>query len=89
MGAVSFFRNLKSHKPNEYHRLIQGVLSLRRYYSDSIINSACIRADRFGCYSFKSVKKICEQGLFETPAEIDTSAIGGGYGNNLRDYDRN
>ena len=89
MGAVSFFRNLKSHKPNEYHRLIQGVLSLRRYYSDSIINSACIRADKFGCYSFKSVKKICEQGLFETPAEIDTSAIGGGYGNNLRDYDRN
>ena len=89
MGALSFFRNLKSHKPNEYHRLIQGVLSLRRYYSDSIINSACIRADKFGCYSFKSVKKICEQGLFETPAEIDTSARGGGYGNNLRDYDRN
>ena len=89
LGAVSFFRNLKSHKPHRYHRLIQGILSLRKYYTDSIINSACIRADRFGCYSFKSVKKICEEGLFEAPAEINTSAIGGGYGNNLKDYDAN
>ena len=46
------------------------------YYSDSIINSACIRADKFGCYSFKSVKRICEEGLFEVSSETNTSAVG-------------
>lgn len=87
-GAVAFLNNLKSFKPNEYHRLIQGVISLRRYYTSSQIDAACMRADRFGCYSFKSVKRICEQGLFEVPADTDISVTGGGYGNELSSYDK-
>jgi len=86
-GAVSFFHNLMLNKPKEYHRLIQGVLSLRKLYSDSRIDSACLRADKFGCYTFKSVKRICEEGLFEVPADPNISVTGGGYGNNLKDYD--
>ena len=85
---INFLNNLKSFKPNEYHRLIQGVISLRRYYTSSQIDAACMRADRFGCYSFKSVKRICEQGLFEVPADTDISVTGGGYGNELSSYDK-
>ena len=86
--VVAFLNNLKSFKPNEYHRLIQGVISLRKYYNNSQIDAACMRANRFGCYSFKSVKRICEQGLFEVPADTDISVTGSGYGNELSGYDK-
>ena len=77
----------KHNKPTEYHRLIQGIFSLRKLYSDYKINAACKRADMFGCYSYKSVKRICEDGLFETSNNTDISVTGGGYGNDLRVYD--
>ncbi len=85
--VLRFFINLKHNKPTEYHRLIQGIFSLRKLYSDYKINAACKRADMFGCYSYKSVKRICEDGLFETSNNTDISVTGGGYGNDLRVYD--
>ena len=78
---------VKHNKPTEYHRLIQGIFSLRKLYSDYKINAACKRAIIFGCYSYKSVKRICEDGLFETSNNTNISVTGGGYGNDLRVYD--
>ena len=85
--VLKFLGNLQEKKPRHWYRMISGVIALRKIYSDKTINLSCRRANAYNSFSYLSVKKICEKGLYELDINKDTSVKAGGFGNNLRDYD--
>ena len=42
-------------------------MSLRNQYDDFTLNQACLRANSYGGFSYKVVKKICEKGIIDLP----------------------
>lgn len=76
-AAVAFFNAFysrgESHK-YEY-RSISGVLALRKKYSDSVINTACSRALHYSSVNYKTVKNICNKGMFALPVEQNESFV--------------
>jgi hypothetical protein len=59
-----------------YHRAIAGNLSLRKNYTDKVIDQDCSRACYYGNISYRAVKKICEAG-YETLPLPDAAAPAG------------
>jgi hypothetical protein len=72
-----FFENfiLKDNLKKYDYRAISGILSLRKNYSNDVINNACLRAISYNAYSYKVVKKICEKGIIDLPMDTNTSYI--------------
>ena len=75
--ANEFFENfIQQDNLKKYdYRSISGILSLRKHYSDEVINNACLRAISYNAYSYKIVKKICEKGIIDLPIGTNTTYI--------------
>jgi hypothetical protein len=70
-GATLFFeefRHTLMYRDHHY-RSISGILALKKKYGDQVVNQACLRAHYYHNYSYRTVKKICESGLYELPFE--------------------
>lgn len=67
---------------------VQGILQLRRHYSDTVIELACRRAIDHGCCSYQTVKNICEKGLVCEPLPDALPTNLGGFNHNLALYDQ-
>jgi len=87
VNTVLFFHKLKEKKPYHYHRMMQGIFKLTKIYSEKIVDAACKRAVKFGSFSYLSVKKICEDGLYRLDECANQSVMCGGFGNDLKLYD--
>jgi transposase len=57
---------VKAH-PQDWYRIVKGVLSLRKKYSDEVINLTCKRAIAFGITHYRKIKEICESGCYQLP----------------------
>ena len=85
---LEFLKALEKQCPESWRKSINGVLSLTKTYDADILNKACKRAITFNAISYRSVKKICENGLYNLPDTKKTVINGSGYANNLSDYDK-
>ncbi|MDK2800051.1 MAG: hypothetical protein PWP27_2621 [Clostridiales bacterium] len=65
----------QNNKSKYNYRAIAGILSLRKKYTDEIINHACYRAYTYGALRYKTVKQICEKGLTNLPIASDQTYI--------------
>jgi len=62
------FRHTLMYRDHHY-RSISGILALKKKYGDKTVDQACLRAHHYHNYSYRTVKKICESGLYELPFE--------------------
>ena len=63
-NALNFFDEFDKLQHNKYeYRAISGILSLRKNYSNAIIDNACLRAVTYNALKYKFVKNICQKGL--------------------------
>lgn len=63
---ILFSLIVKEH-PRDWYRVVKGILSLRKKYSDEVINLTCKRAMAFGITHYQKIKKICESGCYHLP----------------------
>ncbi|PRR79632.1 hypothetical protein CLLI_07410 [Clostridium liquoris] len=75
--ALEFFEKfIQQENIKKYdYRSISGVLSLRKHYSNKLIDNACLRAISYDAYSYKIIKRICEKGIIDLPIETNASYI--------------
>lgn len=72
--AEIFFEKFLEQVGNKYnYRVITGILSLRKKYSDAVINDACHRAYIYNALKYKTVKSICEKGITALPVVTNES----------------
>ena len=61
---------------DHHYRSISGILALARKYGNDVVDQACERACYYGNISYKSIKRICESGLYDLPIEhVDSKII--------------
>lgn len=63
----------------DWHRAVRGIIKLRKFYSDEVIDQACLRALHYGISSYGKVKKILESNCHQLPLAEFTE--GGDYAN--------
>ncbi len=74
--AEIFFERFLEDIGNKYnYRTITGILSLRKKYSDHIINNACHRAYTYNALRYKTVKNICDKGMGFLPVITNESYV--------------
>ena len=89
-GALAFleaFRQTEMYQCHHY-RSISGILALCKRYGNDAVDKACARACHYGNITYRSVKKICESGLYNLPLENESerSVNGNSKIRNLADY---
>lgn len=72
---ILFSLIVKEH-PRDWYRVVKGVLSLRKKYSDEVINLTCKRAMAFGITHYQKIKKICESGCYHLPISAERNQGG-------------
>lgn len=83
-----FLLKLKEDKPFNWQRMMQGIFSLEKNYTQEILNSACKRATEFSTWSYTSVKNICKNNLYDKKKEsLAVNATKEGFNHNLKQYD--
>lgn len=65
-----FYQLLIEQQPYTWYRTAKGVLSLKKEYSETILNLACKRALAFNTTSYRRLKNICAQGSYNLPIDI-------------------
>ena len=85
--ALIFFDNIKKLRPHYWHRIIAGIISFRKYYSNEEINASLKRANLYSTFNYLSVKKILEDKLYDKK-DFTAEATGSGYFTDLAIYDR-
>ncbi len=85
--ALLFYENLANTNSKSSYRVALGILSLNKRYNQATLEAALKRANAYGIYSYLSVKRICENGLYELNDANGTSVIANGFANNLKLYD--
>ncbi|OCC14182.1 Mobile element protein [Dissulfuribacter thermophilus] len=85
---LDFLNHLEKAFPQSWRRSIQGVLSLGQSFDPDVLNKACERAIVFGAISYRSVKRICENGLYVSSDTRGSTVTGSGFANDLSIYDR-
>lgn len=63
---ILFSKIVEDH-PHDWYRIVKGVLSLRKTYSDEVIDLTCKRALAFGITHYSKIKRICESGCYHLP----------------------
>lgn len=68
-GATAFLEAFKDTEMYQCHhyRSISGILALCKKYGDDTVDQACARACHYGNITYRTVKKICESGLYAMP----------------------
>lgn len=91
-GALTFLEEFKGTAMYQCHhyRSISGILALRKKYGDEAVDKACERACHYGNITYRAVKKICENGLYNLPLEelSQQKAVGKSTIRSLSDYRR-
>lgn len=67
--AHQLFAVLVKEQPNYWHNTVKGILSLRKRFTNDIINSSCYRALSYGAIQYKQLKSICESGCYRLPID--------------------
>lgn len=72
-GALEFLEKFKDTKmySDHHYRSIAGILALCKRYDKETVDKACKRACHYGNITYRTVKKICESGLYALPLEAD------------------
>ncbi len=65
--GAQMFALLVQKEPYGWYRIAQGILSLKKQYSDSVVDLACQRALAFNITSYSKIKRICESGSYNLP----------------------
>ncbi len=89
--AYAFLEALQVRKPRHWHEIGSGILSLRAHWSDSVIDLACRRALFYHAVSYRLVKQIVEQRLWELPLDTEAPVLESshqGHGHWLGVYDQ-
>lgn len=60
--------------PEQGYRMCIGIINLAKKYTNTRVDSACLKATEFRLYSYKAVKNILDQGL-EKEEEIQESTL--------------
>jgi len=63
---ILFSKIVEDH-PHDWYRIVKGILSLRKTYSDEVIDLTCKRALAFGITHYSKIKRICESGCYHLP----------------------
>ncbi len=64
--AVILAQIQRAHK-KDWHRTAKGIIKLRQFYSDEVIDRACLRAIHYGVTSYSKIKKILENNCYNLP----------------------
>ena len=74
--AKLFFEKFTEKAENKYNlRSIAGIISLKKKYSNEVIDNACHRAYTYNALMYKFVKSICEKGLTNLPVQTNESYV--------------
>mgnify|MGYP000254881516 CR=1 FL=1 len=63
-----FFLILEEH-PRGWHRPVAGIISLKKQYSNDVIEASCKRACYYGITQYSVIKNICHNGSYLLPLE--------------------
>ncbi len=86
--AQAFFDSLVNEVPTHWGKMTQGILSLKKRFSNDQIDIACARALYFHAFSYQHIKGICEKGMFELPKEnVSTLGFSDEFQHELSFYD--
>jgi hypothetical protein len=67
-GAVEFFQKYNAQDmQSQYHKILAGIIALRKKYGEKTVDMACSRACYYGNISYRTVKNICEKGVETLP----------------------
>ena len=69
------FQIIVKETPNMWRSQIKGIISLRKSYSDDVIELSCKRALHFGAYKYSQIKNICKAGSYSLPLENNHEII--------------
>ena len=91
-NAILFMQELEKVKPRHWHEMLRGILNLEKQYDKQAIDLSCARALSYGAVSYREVKNILEQKLYQTDLEGGSASSEfitlGGYGHDLSTYDK-
>lgn len=87
LNASEFIEAYKEERPENWKRVVAGLCALKRTYGSEILELACKRSLEYRLISYKSLRKICEQGLYIKEIQKVTHAHGGGFESDLKLYD--
>ncbi len=86
--AVAFLEALKTAQPHHWHARFHGIMRLTQHYARQDVDRACGRAPRFEQISYRVVRRICEQRLYDVQDLPQALPALGGSGHQLANYDR-
>jgi transposase len=67
---------LQQEHKKDWHRTAKGVIKLRQFYNDELIDKACLRAMHYGTVGYSKIKKILESNSYILPlGENDKEAL--------------
>ena len=69
--AEQMFFYIKEHNPNNWTRPVAGILSLLKTYSQEVVNLSCKRALAFDVCTYKIIKNICADGIYNLPIDFN------------------
>ena len=87
LNALAFIEAYKEERPENWKKVVAGLSSLKNTYGSEILEQACKRSLEYRLISYKSLRKICEQGLYGKEIQKVTYAPGGGFKSDLKLYD--
>lgn len=91
-NAILFMKELEQNKPRHWYEILRGILSLEKQYDKAAIDLSCARALSYGAISYREVKSILEQKLYQQEHQGGSASqeltILGGYGHDLSTYDK-
>jgi transposase len=67
LNAEKLFFNLLKNKPYCWNRTVKGILSLRKEYSNEVIEESCKRALAFNIDKYSTIRNICKSGAYRLP----------------------
>ena len=77
-----FFLMIDKH-PKDWTRYINGILSLKKIYSQNIIELACKRAIAYDAFNYSIIKNMCKNGSYKLPVDLEWK------GNSSYEYAKN
>lgn len=88
INVYDFAKLAKEKTPYSWQRTVLGVISLCKKYNQDIVNKACLRAIHYGSISFRSVKEIIKNDLYNKEIETDLTVSSNGFATELSHYDK-
>jgi hypothetical protein len=70
LNAEKMFLYLVKNKPECWNRTVSGILSLRKKYSDKVIELSCERALAFNIDKYSTIRNICKSGAYRQPLNM-------------------